>query len=205
MIYPSGAIMEDDYLEQRIRFILEMDKLKDVLRRSYIVGSERHENSSEHSWHLAVMALILSEYADIEIEVSRVVNMCLIHDIVEIDAGDTYCYDEVTAADQAHRENLAAERLFGLLPVEQEESFRILWEEFEAGSTPEAGFAQSLDRLMPLLHNYYTKGKGWQEHGIDKQQVLDRMVQIRSSSEELWQYAVSLVDEAVEKGYLSES
>ncbi len=205
MIDHGGVMVKDARLDRQIQFILEIDKLKDVLRRSYVIDSQRRENDSEHSWHIAVMALVLSEYADEDIEISRVANMCLIHDIVEIDAGDTHCYDEVAAADQSHRERMAAERLFGLLPVEQGESFRNLWEEFEEGLTSEAKFAHTLDRLMPLLHNYYTAGMGWQEHGIARQQVLDRMLQIRSSSERLWQYVVSLIDDAVEKGYLPES
>ena len=190
--------------EQQIQFILEMDKLKSVFRRSYISGTDRNENDAEHSWHLAIMAIVLSEYANADINILRVLKMVLIHDIVEIDAGDTFCYDEKGAIDKSEREKAAADRLFSLLPKEQEKEFTDTWEEFEEGLTSEALFAKSLDRLMPLLHNYYSEGKAWKEHGIRQDQVLDKNRSIADGSKELWEFARSIIDKAVEKKYLSE-
>jgi len=195
--------MNNIRFEQQIEFILEMDKLKSVFRRSYVLGTDRKENDSEHSWHLAMMAIVLSEYANSDINILRVLKMVLIHDIVEIDAGDTFCYDEKGAIDKPEREKAAAKRLFGLLPVEQEKEFIDIWEEFEEGLTSDSMFAKSLDRLMPLLHNYYSKGKAWKEHGIKQDQVLNKNKHIADGSKELWEFARSIIDKAVEKKYLS--
>lgn len=138
-------------LDQQLAFILEIDKLKEVLRQTRLITGERRENSAEHSWHIALLAILLAEYANTPVDVLRVVKMLLIHDIVEIDAGDTFAYSAVPKAEQALREQLAAQRIFGLLPPDQEEEFVALWEEFEAGATPEAQFAHALDRFMPFL------------------------------------------------------
>lgn len=189
-------------LAQQIAFILEMDKLKSVLRRSYLVNETRHENSAEHSWHLAVMALVFAERANEPVNSERVLKMLLVHDIVEIDAGDTFCYDTVGVGDQAARENLAAERIFDLLPPEQGAELRALWQEFEARSTPEARFAAALDRLMPLLHNFATEGKSWREHGVTAAQVVARNGNMDEGSHELWAVAKALIAEAVARGYL---
>ncbi len=194
--------MDTDRLSDQIRFILEIDKLKGVLRRSYLVGVDRKENSAEHSWHLAMMAMALVEHANEPVALARVIKMVLIHDIVEVDAGDTYCYDTEGSAEKEEKERGAAERLFGLLPPDQGSELRALWEEFEARQTPDAKFAAALDRLMPLMHNYHTQGRAWLEHGIHRTQVIERNSPIGEGSTKLWEIAESLIDDAVEKGYL---
>jgi putative hydrolase of HD superfamily len=196
--------MPDERLLQQIRFLLEIDRLKDILRQSYVLESRRRENSAEHSWHLAIAAVILAEHAEISCDVGRVVKMALVHDIVEIDAGDTYIYDpHYDEAAKSARENQAARRLFGLLPADQAAELRALWEEFEAGQSAEARFAAALDRLLPMLHNHYTQGRSWQEHGIRSTQVFARnRPPIEAASPALWAFAEGLLKEAIEKKYL---
>ncbi len=190
--------------EQQLRFIQEIDRLKQIFRRTYLIDSSRRENDAEHSWHLAVMAMLLSEYAAApQLDVSRVIKMALVHDLVEIDAGDTYLYDEHAGEDKSERERRAADRIFGLLPDEQAIELRALWEEFEARATPEAKFALALDRFQPLYHNYRTKGISWQEHGITSQQVLRRLSVMQDGAPQLWDYAQRLIRESVEHGYLA--
>lgn len=196
--------MKNERLTQQIRFIVEIDKLKSVLRRTYLANGTRRENAGEHSWHLAMMALVLSEHANEEIDLLRVLKMVLIHDIVEIDAGDTYIYDDVGALDQEEREKMAAERIFGLLPVEQAREFREVWDEFEARQTADAKFAKALDRLMPLLHNYELEGKAWQTNGIKRHQVIAINRPILDGSEALSELALSIIEDSVAKGYLAE-
>jgi putative hydrolase of HD superfamily len=193
-----------DRLTRQIAFLLEIDKLKSIFRRTYLLDETRHENSAEHSWHLAMMALVLSEHANVPVDPLRVLRMLLVHDIVEIDADDTYIYDTVGAQDKAEREQEAAQRIFGLLPPDQETEMHALWEEFEARATPEARFAAALDRLMPMLHNAHTQGRSWREHGIVSSQVLDRNSHIAEGSESLWDYARSVVQEAIRQGFLPE-
>lgn len=191
-------------LDQQIRFILEIDRLKTVLRRSTIVGGRR-ENAAEHSWHLATMAVILAEHTAEPVDLARVLKMLLIHDVIEIDAGDTFAYDQAGNVDKLERERRAADRLFGLLPPDQARELRALWDEFEARATPEAAFAAALDRLMPLLHNFHAAGRTWQEHGVTSDQVLARNAPIRESSQALWQFARSVIEDAVAQGYLAGS
>lgn len=195
--------MVDDRLARQIGFILEIDRLKDVLRRSYITGSGRRENSAEHSWHLAVMALLLAEHAAEPVDVWRVVRMLLIHDVVEIDAGDTYVYDAGGNAGKAERERQAAERLFGMLPEDQAGELHALWEEFEAATTADARFAAALDRLMPVLHNVYTGGRSWREHGITADMVLARNASMANGSPALWELARTAIEQAVARGDLA--
>lgn len=197
--------MTHDRLHRQIQFILEIDKLKSILRQSYLLNKERHENSAEHSWHLAMMAIVLQEYSNQEVDLLHVLKMLLVHDVVEIDAGDTYCYDEQANSDKAEREQKAANRIFALLPPDQERELRSLWEEFEARRTPEAKFANALDRLMPMMHNYYTRGKSWRENNVGSDSVLERNAVMREGAEKLWEFAQSLIDDAVEKGYLVSS
>lgn len=192
----------DKRLRQQIEFVVEIDKLKGVIRRSYLAGVDRRENSAEHSWHLAMTALVLSEHANEDVDVLRVLKMVLIHDIVEIDAGDSFVYDGEQMTDKDEREQAAADRLFGMLPANQQQEFRALWEEFEARETPDARFAAALDRLMPLLHSYYTEARSWREHGVTHQQVLWRNSPIQAGSETLWEVAQQVIDTAVDKGYL---
>jgi len=193
----------NERFERQIRFVLEIDRLKTIVRRTYLLHADRAENTAEHSWHLAMMAILLSEYANNPVDVSRVVKMVLIHDIVEIEAGDTYFYDAAAELDKPVRERAAADRLFGILPPDQGEDLRQLWEEFEAADTPEARFALALDRFMPQLHNYHTQGRSWVEHGITADRVLERNASMAEGSSKLWECARALVDDAVAKGFLA--
>jgi putative hydrolases of HD superfamily len=192
-------------LSQQIRFIVEIDKLKQVVRQTILMDRSRAENSAEHSWHLALMALVLSEHAAFrQVDVGRVLKMVLIHDLVEIDAGDTFCYDEGPAsASKTERETAGAERIFNLLPEDQAKTFRALWDEFEKAETPESRFARALDRLQPVLHNYLTKGMAWRKHGIRKSQVLGRNQVIEDGAPALWSFAKAIIEEAAQKGYLA--
>lgn len=199
---PAEDTTATERLLQQFQFVAEIDKLKTVLRQSYIMNAGRRENSAEHSWHLAVMAMVLAEHADEEVDLCRALRMLLLHDIVEIDAGDTYCYDEQAALDKAEREHRAADRIFGMLPEDQASALREFWDEYEAQVTPEARFAMALDRLMPLLHSYCTEGKSWREHGISRDQVLAHNACIGDSSGRLWQSVTRILDDAVAKGYL---
>ena len=194
--------MDNRRLCRQLEFIVEIDKLKAVLRQSYLMNAERRENSAEHSWHLAVMAVVLAEHAEEELDLSHSLTMLLLHDIVEIDAGDTYCYDERAALDKAERECRAADRIFGLLPEDQTRGLLHLWDEYEQQATPEARFAMALDRLMPLLHNYHTEEKSWREHDITRDQVLAHNACIGDSSHKLWQFVRAILDDAVLRGYL---
>jgi putative hydrolase of HD superfamily len=190
---------------KQIEFILEADKLKHTLRRTILMDRSRRENSAEHSWHIALLTLVLSEYAAGDaIDVFRVVKMLLIHDLVEIDAGDTYCYDDQGRQDQAQREVQAADRIFNILPEDQALSFLKLWEEFEARETAESRLANALDRLQPFLLNYFTEGQTWQENDVKRNQVVARMQPVEDGSAFLWKYVRACIDDAVDKGYLSE-
>ncbi len=183
----------------------EIDKVKQISRQTFLMDGSRTENDAEHSWHLAIMAMLLSEYAaEPSVDVGRVIKMVLIHDLVEIDAGDTYLYDTQGAQDKAEREQQAAERIFGLLPEDQEQEFRALWEEFETRSTPDAQFALALDRFQPLLHNYATEGKSWKSHGISSEQVIAHQQKpLQDGAPLFWEKAQELIRESVEKGYLA--
>ncbi len=194
--------MDNERLKKQMEFLLEIDKLKTILRRTLLTDGSRRENSAEHSWHLAIMALILSEYANTKIDLFRVIKILLIHDLVEIDAGDTFVYDLQGNRDKEERERRAAERLFGLLPPDQAEDLHALWKEFEEEQTPEALFASALDRLQPLLHNYFTQGTIWRQHQITGNQVLTVNRKIERGSPTLWNLAESLVRELIEKGFL---
>lgn len=191
-------------LQQQVDFIVEIDKLKQILRRNYLVDGSRRENDAEHSWHLALMAVLLYEHAREEVDLLKVVKMVLIHDIVEIDAGDTYCYDDVPKEERLKLERKGAERIFGLLPPEQAREFKALWEEFEEGETPEARFAEALDRFQPMLHNYCSRGKSWQLNGVTVEMVVHRNRKIEDGAPLLWEYAVEMMYDAIEKGYLPE-
>jgi putative hydrolase of HD superfamily len=196
---------DSERFKRQIEFVLEVDKLKNILRRTTLLDRSRQENSAEHSWHIALIVLVLSEYADDDhLDLLQVIKLLLAHDLVEIDAGDTYCYDENGVQDQKEREKKAADRIFNILPEDQAKSFRALWDEYEDRSTPESRFANALDRFQPLLHNYFTKGHSWRQHGIQKKQVLSRMQPVDEGASFLWDYVVTLIDDAVEKGFLSQ-
>ncbi|UCB45570.1 MAG: HD domain-containing protein [Spirochaetota bacterium] len=195
--------MNQPRLNQQISFIIEIDKLKDIFRQTFLMNGKRKENDAEHSWHIALMAVLLSEYAtEKKLCIFRTVEMLLIHDLVEIDAGDTYVYDEDQIKDKREREMCAAERIFNLLPEDQAKAFRDLWEEYEEQKTPESKFALSLDVLQPLLHNYKTKGKAWKQHKVTSKLVMERANQIKEGSSILWGHAKKIISDAVKKGYL---
>jgi len=194
-----------DRFRQQIEFILEVDKLKNVLRKTILMDRSRRENSAEHSWHIALSVLILSEYAkDSDVDLFQVMKILLVHDLIEIDAGDTYCYDDQGRKDQTRREKKAADRIFNLLPADQARTLRELWDEFEERKTPESRFANALDRLQPFLHNYFTEGQIWQENNIKSAQVKSRMHPVDDGAPVLWNYVSSLIDDGVKKGFLSE-
>ncbi|WP_424356654.1 HD domain-containing protein [Methanocella sp. MCL-LM] len=194
--------MTSDRLRKQIEFIVEIDRLKHVIRQTYLMDSSRQENSAEHSWHFAVMAMLLAEYTDEPVDVFKAVKMALIHDVVEVDVGDIFIYDQDRMAEKEAMEKVAAKRLFGLLPSDQAEEYRALWEEFEARETPEARYAAAIDRLQPVLHNYYTHGKAWNVHGVRAENVLKVNSRIGNSSIELWSFAQEIIDESIRKGYL---
>ena len=189
-------------LKKQIEFILELDKMKNLYRQTYVLHEDRKENDAEHSWHLAVMAVLLAEYSSSTVDIAKVMKMVLVHDIVEIDAGDTYCYDAEGNTTKSMREEKAAERLFGLLPDDQKKEFYMLWREFEDSETNEARFAALLDRLQPLLLNYTKDGISWQEHGIFKDQVLKRNLPYFDESEELSGLITEMIDSAAQNGWL---
>ncbi|WP_096183052.1 HD domain-containing protein [Effusibacillus lacus] len=183
---------------------MEIDKLKQIFRQSFLTDKTRNENDAEHSWHLAMMAIVLSEYANQpDLDLLRVVKMLLIHDIVEIDAGDTFAYDVKGYEDKEERELQAADRLFNLLPPDQAEEIFALWREFEERKTPESSYANALDRLQPMLQNYFSEGQSWRRHNLTSDRVLERNSSIREGSETLWDFAREMIRSAVDKGYLT--
>jgi putative hydrolases of HD superfamily len=191
-------------LEQQLNFVKEIDKLKRVQRKSFVSGSRRLENSAEHSWHVAMMAWVLSEHAAPPgVDANRVLKMLLVHDLVEIDAGDTLLYAEAEMhRAQREREIAAAQRLFSLLPEGQGSSLRALWEEFEARETADAKFAAAVDRLQPLILNFMSEGAAWRRHGVTAPEVFEKNRHIAEGSPELWAAAQQLIDEAIRRGYL---
>ena len=195
-----------DRLAQQMAFIIEADKLKNIFRQSYISDESRRENDAEHSWHLSLMAIVLHEHAnDPDLDLLKILRMVIIHDIVEIDAGDTYIYDEEGKKDQEARELQAAERLFNLLPEDQALAFRADWDEFELATTKEAQFAKAIDRLHPMLLNYLSSGKTWREHGVVATQVRAINRKIEDGSEALWAYAQQLIQASIAKGTLPDA
>jgi putative hydrolases of HD superfamily len=197
---PDGDV--ERRLGTQLRFLLAVDQLKQVLRRTTLTDGSRRENAAEHSWHLAVFATVLAEHAAEQVNVGRVVQMLLIHDIVEIEAGDTFAYDPKGRADQAEREAEAADRLFALLPADQAEGFRALWEEFTARSTADARFAAAVDRLQPILLNHSSDGDTWREHGISAEQVRAFNEHIAEGAPALWEHAQRVIADAQERGWL---
>ena len=194
--------MNKDRLARQLQFILEIDRLKGVLRRSLLLQSHRRENSAEHSWHLAMMALVLAEHANEAVDLLHTLKLLLIHDIVEIDAGDTYAYDQDGHEGKSERERTAAARIFGLLPSEQAAEMSEMWEEYEAQRTPEARFALALDRLMPLLHNYHTGGVTWRENQVTRTQVEERMAPVAVGSDALASAVDAVLEQATASGLL---
>lgn len=213
--------MENERLKKQLEFLLTLDKLKNVYRQTYILcddlpqGSKefddnfkekkplpRRENDAEHSFSLAIAAAVLAEYSNEPVEVAKVMKMVLVHDAVEIYAGDTYCYDDEGAKTKEAREKAAAEKIFGTLPEEQAEEYRALWDEFERNDTPEARFSNAMDRIQPLLLNYSREGYSWKEHGVNSSQVRKRFDKVKDGSEELGRMVDDLLDKAIENGFL---
>ena len=194
--------MYPENLLKQISFIKEIDKLKYILRKTKLFNSDRNENDAEHSWHLALMTIILAEHSNHSIDVLRVLKMVLIHDIVEIDAGDTFIYDTMKSHSNTDNELMAAKRIFGLLPGEQVDEFIAIWEEFEAGETNEAKFAKSMDRFEPLLQNTSNNGGTWKEFDVDYDKVYEKKKVIKDGSTSLWNYTENLINESVDKGIL---
>ena len=176
-------------LEKQMQFIEELDKNKGITRQTYVMQGERKETDAEHMFHLALMAVVLAEHANEKVDILKVMTMVLIHDAVEIDAGDTYAYDKEGKVSQKEREEKAADRIFHLLPADQEAYFRGLWEEFEAEETPEAKFARTLDNVQPTMLNHASGGKAWNEHGVQLEQILGRNEHTKDGSNALWNYS----------------
>jgi putative hydrolases of HD superfamily len=194
---------DNHVLARQIQFILEADKLKTITRNTLLTDRSRFENSAEHSWHAALTAVVIFDAAHVNgMDLSHIVRMLLVHDLVEIDAGDTFCYSPEQRKTQMRREQKAAERIFGLLPDQQADELRQLWQEFEARQTPEARFANAIDRLQPLLQAIQTQGKTWRQNRIRKDQVIERMQPVRAALPSLWGYVVELIEDAADKGYL---
>ncbi len=189
--------MSDDRLARQIAFLVEADRLKTILRRTPLVDRSRLENSAEHSWHLVLTAMVLGEYTTSGYDLLRVLQMVAVHDLVEIDAGDTFAYDEKGQTTRAARELAAADRIFGLLPLDQGARLRALWEEFEAQATPESRFAHAVDRFQPLLQNAFAGGGSWQEEGVTRDRVLRRMAPVESATPALWPTVLRIIESLI--------
>ena len=196
--------MDKERFEKQIDFILEADKEKSIVRKTHLSGHGRQENDAEHAWHMAMMIYLLKEYSNEEIDVAKAMMMALIHDIVEIDAGDTYAYDTDGLKTQREREKKAAERIFGLLPNDQKEELHRLFEEFEAYETPESRFAHAMDNLQPLLLNNSNDGGDWRKHGVTKSQVMKRQSKTELGSKEIWKYTKKIIEKNVKKGNIQD-
>ncbi len=192
-------------LQQQLEFMIEIDKLKQISRKTILTDQSREENTAEHSWHIAMAVFLFSEYAqDQELDLCRVVKMLLVHDLVEIYAGDTYCYDHLNRQHQTKREKAAAERIFKILPPDQSRSFRALWDEFENKETSESKYANALDRFQAFLQNYFTRGQIWLKNNIKRHQVMERMQPVFDGTPLLWNLVNLLIDDAVQKKYLAD-
>lgn len=194
--------MDSERLKKQIAFILEADKEKNIFRQTHLSENGRRENDAEHAWHMALMVYLLKEYANEEFDVAKAMIMALIHDIVEIDAGDTYAYDSKGLETKEVREEQAAKRLFGLLPEAQGEELKSLFEEYEANETPEARFVRVMDNFQPLLLNNSNDGRDWKEHGIKKSQVMQRHMQTKLGSDVIWECSEKIIEDNVRKGNL---
>ncbi len=192
----------DERLKKQLDFILEIDKEKNILRQTHLSGHGRRENDSEHAWHMAIMAYLLRDYANTSVDITKVMLMCLIHDIVEIDAGDTYAYDAEGLKTQKAREDAAKERIFSLLPEDQKKEMVALFDEFEDFTTPESKFAHAMDNLQPLLLNNSNGGGDWREHGVSAEQVYGRQKKTALGSEKLYEVTDQIIQEHIEKGNL---
>lgn len=196
--------MDKDRFNKQLAFILEADKEKNILRQTHLSNNGRRENDAEHAWHMAMMIYLLKEYSNQEFDVAKAMMMAIIHDIVEIDAGDTYAYDANALETQKEREELAAQRIFGLLPDDQRDELRALFDEFEAGKSAEAKFAKTMDNFQPLLLNNSNGGGDWRKHNVTKSQVVGRQQNSKLGSEYIWEYTQKLIDKNVKKGSIKD-
>lgn len=194
--------MNNERLTKQLEFALEIDKEKNIFRQTHLSGHGRNENDAEHAWHMAIMAYLLREYSNEPIDITKVMIMCLIHDVVEIDAGDTYCYDEEGLKTQKAREEAAKERIYSMLPIDQKEDLVSLFDEFEANETPEAKFAHAMDNLQPLILNHSNGGSDWKEHGVSREKVYGRQSKTKLGSEVLYDYTDQIIKEHIKKGDL---
>ncbi|MBR5113032.1 MAG: HD domain-containing protein [Clostridia bacterium] len=194
--------LDNDRLKKQIEFLVEIDKMKNIFRRTVLIDGSRRENDAEHSWHFAMLALILNEYCSEDIDVSHVIKIAICHDLVEIYAGDTFAYDSEGHKDKEKREKEAADKLFSILPDDEGKEIKELWLEFENKETPESRFANVCDRFQPLVHNYLTNGHTWKEGDVHAPQVLERMSVIKDSAPEIWNAVIGIVEESVKRGIL---
>lgn len=195
----------DERLKKQVDFILEIDKEKNIFRQTHLSNHGRNENDAEHAWHMAIMAYLLQEYSNEPVDVARVMLMCLIHDLVEIDSGDTYAYDEEALKTQKQREEKAKERVFSLLPKEQKQDLMSIFDEFEENETPEAKFAHAMDNFQPLLLNNSNGGSDWIEHGVNESQIYGRHRKTKEGSEELYKVTDKIIQDNVKKGNIQKS
>lgn len=195
--------MINEKLIKDIEFIVELDRMKSILRQTSLIGEDKREDDAQHSWHISVMAMVLSEYANEDIDVCKVIKMLLTHDLVELYAGDTFCYDKVGNQDKKQRELAAADKIYGMLDEEKGKELRRLWDEFEEMETPEALFAASMDRLQPMLNNYYNNGGTWRKFNVAQSDIYKRISPVKKSSDELWNFVEYMLEDAFEKGLIS--
>ncbi len=195
--------MENKRLLKDIEFIVELDKMKSIFRQTSIIGEDRREDDAQHSWHISLMAMVLSEYTNEKVDLLKVIKMLLTHDLVEIFAGDTFCYDEVGNSDKREREVAAAEKIFGMLEDDKGQELRALWDEFEEIETSEAKFATAMDRLQPMLNNYHNDGGTWKKFDISQSDIYKRISPVKDSSEELWKFVEFMIEDAFDKGLIS--
>ncbi len=194
--------MDKSRFEKQLAFLIEIDKMKSILRRTVLINEPRRENDAEHSWHFAVTALVLTEYASDNIDINHVIKMALVHDLVEVYAGDTFAYDEKGYEDKQSREFAAADKIFGILPDKQGKELRALWEEFEEFKTKDSCYANAIDRLQPFINNYKTEGHTWKLGGVTSAKVYKRMEAVRGAAPELWPFVEYVINDAIDKGYL---
>lgn len=196
--------MINERLKKDIDFIVELDKMKSIMRQTTLMDGSKHENDAEHSWHIAVMAMVLQEYSNAPIDVCKVIKMLLVHDLVEIYAGDTFCYDLEGNKSKKDRELEAADKLYSILDEDKGKELRSLWDEFEEMETNEAIFAAAMDRMQPLFSNYYSGGGTWKKFNVKKEDVYKRIAPIEKASDELWKYVTNMIEDAVKKGYIAD-
>lgn len=195
--------MISERLQKDMEFIIELDRMKSIIRQTSIIGEDKREDDAQHSWHISVMAMILSEYTNEKVDVCKVIKMLLTHDLVELFAGDTFCYDEVANQDKRNRELAAAEKIYGMLDEDKGKELRALWDEFEEQKTPEALFAASMDRLQPILSNYHNNGGTWKKFDVPQSHIYRRIAPIKESSDVLWNFVEELIEEAYNKGFIN--